>query len=156
MSVFKIGQCDSVAEIGKLLHWVIDDPTISTYDKSTGLRTAEKRIQRLIEQGKPVNEKDSQGHTILDWLLVTKTWSTEIEEFIQHLVLDLGIDINQRDRRNFTPLMWAVIFDRAHVVPLLLSLGADPNLEQSEGKNCFYFAEECDNLASLSALKDLS
>lgn len=143
---------DSVAEIGKLLHWILDDPTSSNGEKDEGLFSAEERITKLIDEGCDINDIDDQGHTVLSWLVICQNWNSNVESFVQRIVLEWDGDINHKDSRGYTPLIWAAMFDRPSVIRLLLSLGANPKLAQKEDKDAFYFAIECDNQAALHEL----
>lgn len=53
------------------------------------------------------------------------------------LLLKHGADINLRSSDGRTPLMWASIHGKLSTIDLLLENGADKDLTDQEGLNCF-------------------
>ena len=144
--------CKSIDAIGMHLHWIIDDPTISIYEKQEEVLTAERTIESLITIGCTIDDYNEQGHTIISWLIICRQLDEYVIEFIKRIVTKYSADINLKNLEGYTPLMWASIFDRPCAITLLLSLGADPNIEQLPGKTARYFATECDNTSALQSL----
>lgn len=70
---------------------------------------------------------------------------------------ELGADINGRDKDGFTPLMRALQYDRLYnntrAIKLLLSLGADTEMENSKGINCYGYSKSNDIWLYLKSLR---
>ncbi|XP_062612637.1 uncharacterized protein LOC134274369 isoform X2 [Saccostrea cucullata] len=105
--------------------------------KGTEKDDIEKMIQRIMEMGATVNNKDYKGRTVLH--LAIKAFGAinnkcKPESVIQQL-LDFGADVNAVDNSGQTPL--SVIcetgslgsVDQASLGCFLLSKGADPNID---------------------------
>jgi ankyrin repeat protein len=71
------------------------------------------------------------------------------------LLLRAGADVNAKDIRGMTPLMWAVATDRPHpgIVGLLLAGGADPLVRSAVGESAVDWARKFNNPAVLAELK---
>lgn len=72
-------------------------------------------------------------------------------------LISLGTDINGQDKDGFTPLMRALQYDRLYnntrAIKLLLSLGADTEIENSKGINCYGYSKSNDIWLYLKSLK---
>lgn len=76
-------------------------------------------------------------------------------EEVAKLLLDAGVQVNPRDVRGMTPLMFAVSTDRpnVNVVKMLLAKGADPSIRSEIGESAIDWARKFNNPPVLSALK---
>lgn len=78
------------------------------------------------------------------------------KRMIRELV-ELGADVNGRDKDGFTALMRALQYDRLYnntrAIKLLLSLGADTEMENSKGINCYGYSKSNDIWLYLKSLK---
>jgi ankyrin repeat protein len=91
-------------------------------------------VNRLAENGlAPAFQTDNDHWNLLHWLLVgispDKTPSSEMIEYLIHF----GVDVNGRDRFQWTPLHYACRAKRRDAVRLLLKAGADPNSVDEDG-----------------------
>src|SRR5580698_1123559 len=78
-----------------------------------------KRVEALIENGTPVNGRDSLGGTALH----DAAWAGEAE--IVEYLIRAGADVNARHAEGqSTPLDYAVLMNRFEVVEILLDHGA--------------------------------
>jgi uncharacterized protein len=91
-----------------------------------------KKIDALLT-GHDVNQKTDSGDNwnLLHMALVTVTTAPS-PEVVRHLI-ELGVDVNARDRRLWTPLHFAARTKNPAVVKLLLEAGADVNATDDEG-----------------------
>jgi ankyrin repeat protein len=71
------------------------------------------------------------------------------------LILRAGADVNARDIRGMTPLMWAVATDRPQpaIVRLLIEHGADPLVRSSVGESAVDWARKFNHPAILAVMK---
>ena len=51
---------------------------------------------------------------------------------VQQLV-GIGVDVNKKDERSITPLMYAILFKQTQIVDYLIRNGADYNAEDANG-----------------------
>ena len=90
----------------------------------------------LVNQGADVNaqeisKEDLSAGTALHVLCRVAAPSPELASAL----VDNGADVNARDARGWTPLMWAGANGRAEIVRLLLALGADVNVRDTYKHN---------------------
>ena len=69
-------------------------------------------------------------------------------------MIDIKIDINARDRRGYSALIWAVDKKRERITDLLLENGADANLSDSYGYSPLIWAIERNDLCCVRKLID--
>ena len=62
------------------------------------------------------------------------------------------MDVNIRNMKNETPLLWAVRFNRIKPAKLLISHGADINLKNDKGTSPIYWAVKYNNNDTLDVL----
>ena len=55
---------------------------------------------------------------------------------------ELGVDLNQRDERGTTPLMYAIMYKQTEIVNYLLKKGADFRAKDNNGFSVSDFAEK--------------
>ena len=60
-------------------------------------------------------------------------------DVIRYLVQELGVDIDETDREDKTPLMLAARLEHPDVVKCLLEMGADVDLEHETGRTALHF-----------------
>ena len=127
--------------IGPTLYWTIEDPTTTDYEKQESLTEIMAHLKSMVMAGWSVNTQDSEGHTVLHWLIITDAWYPYQRTFIEELVT-LGINVNKQDYRGYTALIWAALFNKSGAVKLLLKLGADKDIVDKQGKTAMYYAVE--------------
>jgi ankyrin repeat protein len=72
------------------------------------------------------------GNPETDHALIDASREGNIEAVQQHLAS--GTDVNAKDNRGRTPLLWAAFTDRMEIAELLIAKGADVNAKSKEGK----------------------
>lgn len=60
---------------------------------------------------------------------------------VQQLV-EIGVDVNKKDERGITPLMYAILFKQPQIVDYLIRNGADYRAEDSKGNTISDYAEK--------------
>ncbi|KAL5538995.1 hypothetical protein UlMin_024314 [Ulmus minor] len=84
-------------------------------------------LLKCIENGIPLNLKDSEGRTPLHWA-VDRGHLNVIE-----LLVSKNADINAKDDEGLTPLHYAAVCDREAIAEYLVKQNADPNLKDNDG-----------------------
>ena len=79
------------------------------------------QVQRLINEGHDVNERQVDGATALHW---AAQWD-DVDS--ARLLIENGADVNVANRTSATPLELAAINGSAEMLEALLEAGADPN-----------------------------
>lgn len=60
---------------------------------------------------------------------------------VQQLV-EIGVDVNKKDERGITPLMYAILFKQTEIVSYLIRNGADYRAEDSRGNTIEDYAKK--------------
>ena len=60
---------------------------------------------------------------------------------VQQLV-EIGVDVNKKDERGKTPLMYAILFKQTEIVSYLIRNGADCNAKDVKGNSISDYAEK--------------
>ncbi len=99
------------------------------YD-TTDITTEQIRFSQKSEDKSAPNKPYSA--TIFD-MFYERTGTTERISYIEELILE-GVDLDKQDLGGFTLLCYACLDRDAHIVGLLLSNGADPNIFNPGGQ----------------------
>merc|ERR1712093_423259 len=106
---------------------------------------------------KLVKEKASDSlayHTKKGWTLVhTAALFGNLdgaEELLHH------VQVNARDNKDNTPLMWAAYSDHVSGIKILLAHGADPSICNSDGRNAKQIAMHRRNFAAFDCLDEMT
>lgn len=98
-------------------------------------------VTLLLQAGANLTIKTACGDTPLS-LAIRGCFNNKID-----LLIKAGIDINEQDNQNRTPLHWAVAYaiknssaNHAKIVCILLEIGADPTIEDEEGYSPLHLA----------------
>ena len=83
----------------------------------------------LLKHGADVGASDAWG--CIPLILAARTWHAETA--IVRLLLDAGARINATARDGRTSLAWAALYECPGIVEILLSNGADIDIEDSNG-----------------------
>lgn len=117
----------------------ISDQTLLGYFFENG--ASPKVIKILIEDfGANVQYKNNAGENFI--YKVISSYGQEVgkvKEYIS-ILLDNGIDINEKNIVGTTPLMAAVKRNKKELIPFLLENGADPNETDNNNNTAFYYA----------------
>jgi ankyrin repeat protein len=57
------------------------------------------------------------------------------------ILLGQGVNINIKDKKGMTPLMWAAYYCHFNIVELLLDNGANVNIKNNFGETAFYIVD---------------
>ena len=60
---------------------------------------------------------------------------------VQQLV-EIGVDVNKKDERGITPLMYAILFNQPQIAAYLIRNGADCNAKDVKGNSISDYAEK--------------
>lgn len=104
-------------------------------------------MEKLLQEGADINEKDSEGSTALHWAVFDGQY--EAAKFL----LEKGADPNTVDVYGSTPLITAVFMEDAELVALLLEYGADTSYVDSDGYTAYDYAVEYKNEEIIELLK---
>jgi len=117
----------------------ISDQTLLRYFLDKG--AASRIIKTLIDDfGANTQYKNNAGENLI--YTVINTYGLEAErtkEYIS-LLIENGVDINEKNIVGTTPLLCAVQRNRKELIPFLLENGADPNETDNRGNTAFYYA----------------
>ncbi|ONK63971.1 uncharacterized protein A4U43_C07F20790 [Asparagus officinalis] len=88
-----------------------------------------EKLVRHIENGIPVNSRDSEGRTPLHWAVDRGHYN------VVELLLKKNADVNAKDNEGQTALHYAVLCEREAIAELLVKYNADTNLKDEEGNS---------------------
>jgi len=135
----------------------ISDKTLLGYFLEKGI--SPKIVQVLVEDfGLNTQYKNNAGENFIYSILNTYSLDPEkVKEYIT-ILINNGVDINEKNIVGTTPLMCAVKRNRKELLPFLLENGADANETDNQNNTAFYYAvaeqlsyDMYDALASVSS-----
>ena len=109
-----------------------------------------KIIEFLLRKGIDINyqdKKDQQNALHIFYFCVWRP-TVEYENKITNLLIEHGINVNQMDKYNATPLMYAITLNKLttmenkQMYQTLLTAGSDYNLKDKFGKSTLDYAKE--------------
>ncbi|MFH6956206.1 ankyrin repeat domain-containing protein [Flavobacterium aquidurense] len=117
----------------------ISDQTLLGYFFEKGV--SPKIIKSLIEDsGCSTQFKNNAGENFIHKILNTHGLETEkVKEYIA-ILLDNGVDINEKNIVGTTPIIYAVKRNKKDLLQFLLENGADPNETDNQENSAFYYA----------------
>ncbi|WP_125718317.1 ankyrin repeat domain-containing protein [Flavobacterium ustbae] len=117
----------------------ISDKTLLGYFLEKGI--SPKIVQVLVEDfGANTQYKNNAGENFIYTVLNTYGLDPEkVKEYIT-LLINNGVDINEKNIVGTTPLMCAVKRNRKELLPFLLENGADPNETDNSNNTAYYYA----------------
>ncbi|GGF27445.1 ankyrin repeat domain-containing protein [Flavobacterium limi] len=117
----------------------ISDQTLLGYFLEKG--TSPKIVKVLIDDfGANSQYKNNAGENLIFKTLNTYGLDGEkAKEYIK-LLLENGVDINEKNIVGTTPLLAAVQRNKKELIPFLLENGADPNETDNKNNTAFYYA----------------
>ena len=138
---YSIQNCDNVFELGRIAIWILEHPQLSIEQRTAQMQSLLQRAAQFDD----IDARDPQGQTLFSHIVVSNTDSTvfPVKEQFMRILLDMGADLNQREARGVTPLMWSVLFNNRSTTDLLLHLGADYSITTPDGKTALDLAEQC-------------
>lgn len=105
-----------------------------------------KMLQQLLEAELDPNSKNSRGYTLIHMaVLATRPSNEEAMLALLKLLIDCGGNVNRafvRLDENYTPLHSAVRRKLPAIVELLLTKGADRNIQDKKNKTPIKYANE--------------
>ena len=72
---------------------------------------------------------------------------------VQQLV-GIGVDVNKKDERGKTPLMYAILFNQPQIVAYLIKKGADYRAEDSNGLTILDYAKKSNSEEIIKLVND--
>ncbi len=72
---------------------------------------------------------------------------------VQQLV-EIGVDVNKKDERGTTPLMYAILFNQPQIVAYLIKKGADYRAEDANGLTILDYAEQSKSEEIIKGVND--
>jgi ankyrin repeat protein len=72
---------------------------------------------------------------------------------VQQLV-EIGVDVNKKDERGKSPLMYAILFKQPQIVAYLINKGADFRATDSNGNSILDYAEKSKSEEIIKLVKD--
>jgi ankyrin repeat protein len=112
----------------------------TTFIFQSGHRCSVESLTMLIDAGADIFARNNYGQSALHW---ASTWSAPAE--CLNFLLERGADIEARTLSGNTPLHEAAdchIFCSEHVIPLLLSKGANLDAKNEGGKTAWDLAQK--------------
>ncbi|MCR4033093.1 MULTISPECIES: ankyrin repeat domain-containing protein [Flavobacterium] len=136
---------DSIAFFKELMSKIdnindeISDKTLLGYFLEKGM--SPKIVQVLVEDfGANTQYKNNAGENFIYTILNTYGLDAEkVKEYIS-ILINNGVDINEKNIVGTTPLICAVKRNQKDVLPFLLENGADPNETDNQENSSFYYA----------------
>lgn len=86
-----------------------------------------KVLEILIENGANIEAEDEIGQNVFVWALRFGK-----KPIAKYFINKLNVDVNQKDSTGATPLIRAILANKANMVDLLIEAGADPNIRTSK------------------------
>lgn len=136
--------------------WLLDhhaDPNFRDYENLDPLDMAVEEgdldsLRILLKHGANLHSRDKGGQDILE-LAGSKYWMI-------YQIVEAGLPIDDRNPQNGdTPLMHDIIYPDINSQKILLELGANPNLKNKKGQNCYDLAKLNNTLHTDRFFKDI-
>lgn len=117
----------------------ISDQTLLRYLLEKGASL--KIIKTLIDNfGANTQYKNNAEENLIYAVINTYGLETDKAKEYISLLIENGVDINEKNIVGTTPLLCAVQRNRKELLPFLLENGADPNETDNRGNTAFYYA----------------
>ena len=105
-------------------------------------------VKLLINAGADINIHDDQKRFPLHFAAINAS------KELTTLLIDKGADIDQRDGANgYSPLQWAIHYNRQQMIELLIEKGANPEVKNNAGQNALQFARAHRNDIAIALLQ---
>jgi len=139
------------------------DPNMAGNDRYTPLYWAleknnEAIINLIIEAKENLDSTfDNNDHFLLNVnndLDLLKAVKANNENEVKQLLNEHYIDVNVKDEKGYTPLIWAIRNMSPEIVQMLLEEGANPDIPDSDGWTALIWAAEKDNEAIINLIID--
>ena len=150
MTALMMAASDGKTETVKLLVENGADVNITNYYGATAMTNAAffnhpGAVQEILNSKQKVGIKTNENA-----LLITAGLGLEN---IMQMLLDYGVDVNARGKKDRTPLMAAIEFDHIGTVKLLLKNNADARAKDTDGESIIQIAEDNGNKEIIALLK---
>lgn len=96
-------------------------------------------VRLIAEHGGDVNARDDWNDTPL----TDSIWQANVDVDLVNLLIDLGADVNSQQSGGRTALHLALTNGRYVHLPVLIAAGADPMIEDMNGKTALDYAKQC-------------
>lgn len=116
----------------------IEDTTLLGYALEEGAKI--EIVKCLIEAGCDVNYLNDSDSSFLYQVVSKRMLDPEKAMAYLEVLIAEGIDVNKANAAGETPLIIAVKNNKHQFLDLLLTSGADPELQDNEGNTAFYYA----------------
>lgn len=118
-----------------ILHPFLNVFEYKSYNKNRYITQKLVVCKNVINECKNVNITDDFKNTPLH--LLAKIYDDKVEKLIKRL-LSKGADINARNKKGSTPLMFASYYGRYYNAKLLIERGADLKLKNKDGQTAYH------------------
>lgn len=98
----------------------------------------------LLDNGANVESVDAMKRTSLHWAVMASGSPEDVMACVQ-MLFERGAasQVNALSKSNATPLHYSIMSQKLEIARLLLENGADPALEDEDGKSAMVLAKEC-------------
>jgi ankyrin repeat protein len=113
-----------------------------------------KAVRDALTAGVDINALDPEGRTALIWVAAQdKIFGRPALRFgarppfmdhhgLARKILAAGAEVDRRDPQGRTTLMWAAASAQLEIIQMVIRAGADPTLEDAEGRSCLDHASD--------------
>lgn len=103
-------------------------------------KQSETNLRYFLELGIDLTELDSEGNNVLHW--AAQFYSLDNKAWLLKKAIEKGVDLNRENSQGYTPLFFSAVSNRLESFLLLLELGANFKISDSQGQTLKEFCEK--------------